>query len=238
MPAAGITALRTPVRLTLVTLASDDGPPTDDEKAAARRRVRAARQTRSQTGPAAAIPADPVVAILHRSREPASGPPVVACYLAMPGEPDPAPVITALHAVGARVIVPAVRGADLTWHEFGPNTQTELAAGGPPIREAQTPALPASTLDTCSAILLPALTVDRAGHRLGQGGGFYDRTLANRAPFEGAGASPRRPVLIAVVFADEFVDEFPSGLVHEHDVRVDAVLSEDGLTWCSRLAQG
>ena len=80
-------------------------------------------------------------------------------------------------------------------------------AGGPP--------LAAAAIASAEVVLVPALAVDRRGHRLGQGGGSYDRAL------------PRTHGLrIAVVFADEVLDEVP---VEPHDAVVDGVLTEHGL---------
>ncbi|WP_298273762.1 5-formyltetrahydrofolate cyclo-ligase, partial [uncultured Bradyrhizobium sp.] len=59
-----------------------------------------------------------------------------------------------------------------------------------------------------SAVLVPALAVDRRGTRLGRGAGFYDRTLqwaATMAP------------LVAIVRDDELVEELPND---PHDVRM------------------
>ena len=177
------------------------------------------------------IAAAPLMGIL-RALQPAdpADPPIAACYLAMPDEPDTATIITALHEAGVRVIVPAVAGAELTWHELGPSTPTALATSGPAIREPQTPALPASILDMCALIIVPALAVDRAGHRLGQGGGFYDRALAHLE--RGSGEDRAAPIVVAVVFADELTEAFGPELTQDHDIRVDAVLTDRGLTWC------
>ena len=60
-------------------------------------------------------------------------------------------------------------------------------------------------------MLAPALAVDATGHRLGQGGGSYDRALARTDA----------PVL-AVVFDDELIAEVPT---EPHDRLVSGVLT-------------
>ena len=68
-------------------------------------------------------------------------------------------------------------------------------------------------------VLLPALAADRRGVRLGQGGGFYDRTL----PLVDADVP-----LVVVLDDGELVDELPAEL---HDRRVTAaLLPESGVT--------
>jgi 5-formyltetrahydrofolate cyclo-ligase len=67
---------------------------------------------------------------------------------------------------------------------------------------------------------VPALAVDGAGTRLGQGGGSYDRALARL----GAGA---RRLVLAVVHDDEVL---AGPLPREpHDVGVDGALTPSGL---------
>ena len=70
-------------------------------------------------------------------------------------------------------------------------------------------------------VLVPALAAGRDGARLGQGGGFYDRALADLPPH------PDGPLVVAVVHDDELLaaGEVPSA---PHDRRVDAVLTPSG----------
>ena len=68
-------------------------------------------------------------------------------------------------------------------------------------------------------VLLPALAADRRGVRLGQGGGFYDRTL----PLVDASVP-----LVVVLDEGELVDALPA---EQHDRRVTAaLLPETGVT--------
>jgi 5-formyltetrahydrofolate cyclo-ligase len=65
-------------------------------------------------------------------------------------------------------------------------------------------------------ILVPGLAFDRKGARLGRGGGFYDRLLADPT------LSARK---VAVCFLCQLVERVP---VELHDAKVDAIVTEDG----------
>jgi 5-formyltetrahydrofolate cyclo-ligase len=73
------------------------------------------------------------------------------------------------------------------------------------------------------------LAFDRAGRRLGQGAGHYDRTLAS--------LRARRPVFVlGLAFAGQEIDELPE---EAHDQRLDAILTEtDYLPVSPRLTRG
>ena len=65
-------------------------------------------------------------------------------------------------------------------------------------------------------VFTPVLAFDRRGGRLGQGGGYYDRTIA--------ALRARKPVLvIGVAYAGQEVAEIPQ---EPHDERLDAILTE------------
>ena len=69
-------------------------------------------------------------------------------------------------------------------------------------------------------VLVPLTAFDGGCHRLGQGGGFYDRALAAVAP----GAA--RPVTVGVAHSFQQVGEVPRD---PWDVPLDAVVTETGL---------
>ena len=62
------------------------------------------------------------------------------------------------------------------------------------------------------------LAFDRKGGRLGQGGGHYDRTIANLR-------ASKRIFVLGLAYAGQEVEQAPCA---EHDQRLDAVLTEDG----------
>ncbi|WP_447587527.1 5-formyltetrahydrofolate cyclo-ligase [Cellulomonas persica] len=82
------------------------------------------------------------------------------------------------------------------------------------------PTLPAEALADADVIVAPALAVDTAGGRLGQGGGWYDRALEHARP---------DALVVGVVFPEEVRDATVDPLPHEpHDRRVDAYATPQG----------
>ncbi|QHC01181.1 5-formyltetrahydrofolate cyclo-ligase [Epidermidibacterium keratini] len=137
----------------------------------------------------------------------------VAAYVPMRDEPGDLGVLDAL-AAGRRVVLPVIagRGAPLQWGEYaGADALTDGPFGC-----RQPAADPALSLADVEWVIVPALAVTAAGARLGQGGGFYDRSL-HGVP---------RERLVAVVHDDEIVATLP---VDTHDVHVGAIASPAGL---------
>ena len=69
------------------------------------------------------------------------------------------------------------------------------------------------------ALLVPLVAFDGGCHRLGQGGGFYDRALTSLDP----GGGRRRPAAIGVAYWFQKVDEVPRD---RWDVPLDAVVTD------------
>lgn len=71
--------------------------------------------------------------------------------------------------------------------------------------------------DDLDAIIIPAVGLDMSGRRLGQGGGYYDRFLAQL---------PAHIIRIGWVFSLQVVDELPE---EDHDRGVDVIVTENGV---------
>lgn len=143
----------------------------------------------------------------------------VTAYLAMPTEPDIDAAIAALHRAGHHVLVPRIRGRELDWLRWTPDA--EVASGPLGIRELTGQPITEQELEAIDLLLVPGLAVDHDGHRLGQGGGYYDRALGRFARRGDGG-----PVRTMVLFDDELIDHVP----HEpHDQVMDLVLTPERL---------
>jgi 5-formyltetrahydrofolate cyclo-ligase len=143
-------------------------------------------------------------------------PALVAAYVGVGTEPPTLPLLEALDRLGVRVLLPVVLPeGGLDWSD-APATLA-VPTGPLGLREPPGPYLGPAAVREAGLILVPALAVDRAGHRLGRGAGYYDRALA------GWSRTTRR---LAVVFDDELVDRVP---VEPHDQRMDGALTPSGL---------
>jgi len=136
---------------------------------------------------------------------------VIAGYMPIRTEIDPLPVISELARHGP-VVVPVIQaaGQPLKFREWTP--------GCAMIRGAFGAAIPASGayLDP-EVLIVPLVAFDRAGNRLGYGGGFYDRTL------EGLRAK-RTTLAIGFAYAAQQADGLP---LEPTDQPLDAIVTQN-----------
>lgn len=189
-----------------------------DAKDELRRAIRGSRERRgARTRAEASLGFAQVVGDIPQVRQAA----VVAAYVSRPGEPDTLPLIERLARRGTRVLLPVLgAGLQRDWAWFTSLDDLEVRAPGRP-PEPSGPTLGADALAEADAIVAPALAVDTAGGRLGQGGGWYDRVLAHARP---------GVVVIAMVFPEELYDAAERPLPRqEHDRTVDFVATPTGV---------
>jgi len=137
---------------------------------------------------------------------------VVGGYHALVEEADPALLLARLVETGCAIAFPRVTGKDqpLDFHHVPDGEVLEPGSFGiPEPLESWPRAAP-------DVLLVPLLAFDASGHRLGYGGGFYDRTLALlKVP------------AIGIAYAGQQIASLPYAA---HDRRLNAVLTERGLT--------
>ena len=141
---------------------------------------------------------------------------LIAAYLPVGSEMDMRPLMETLVKQGHELCLPVCLAADK------PVIFRHYAMGDALGPDAMGIAAPVNTAETVQpdVVLVPLLGFDLRGMRLGRGGGYYDRTLAE--------LRARRDILACgVAFHMQMVDKCPSA---PHDQALDAVLTEDGLT--------
>jgi 5-formyltetrahydrofolate cyclo-ligase len=145
----------------------------------------------------------------------------VAGYASLGDEPGTGALRELLALSGIRVLLPVIRddgGLDWGWDsgDLVPRDH-RLAIPEPAVDPGLAAGAAGLATSGCAVLLIPALGIGADGYRLGQGGGYYDRLLAE-VPAHADGG----PLRVAVVHDDELLDTVP----HEpHDQPVDAVLT-------------
>ena len=196
------------------------------DKAELRRAVIAQRDALDldvQTAKSAVICAQ-LVELLDRLG--AAAPHTVAVYAAMGSEVDPAAFAAAAAARGWRVAYPcmlsaidatacgqrmcmrAVAADDASAAPFIAHPTRAFAATD--IDSSRFPIVPAKALDM---IIVPLVAFDRAGARLGYGGGCYDRYLTTLSP---------ACQIVGIAFDEQRVDHVPTDA---HDLPLPHIVS-------------
>lgn len=99
----------------------------------------------------------------------------VALYVSIGTEPGTGPLIDELDAAGKRILLPCLLpDNDLDWAVY----DGELVRAPRGLLEPGGERLGVSAIAGADVVLVPGLAVDSRGHRMGRGGGSYDRVLA------------------------------------------------------------
>lgn len=174
------------------------------DKAELRRAARGLRRRLAQADPGAAA----------RAAEHAGALPdgdVVALYRAAGSELDTDAMAVALVAAGRRLCLPVVvqRDAPLVFRAWAPGEALALDLAG-----CAAPLVGAAEVQP-DVIVTPLLAFDAFGGRLGQGGGYYDRTFAARPS----------ALRVGVAYGGQEVERL---VLEPHDARLHGVLTERG----------
>jgi 5-formyltetrahydrofolate cyclo-ligase len=146
---------------------------------------------------------------------------IVAGYSPINSEVDPFPLMRALAGKGATLALPVVIARDHTLIFRAWEVNEALVRGQYGILQ---PSSDAAEVDP-DIVLVPLAAFDRAGHRIGYGRGYYDRTLQNLRAI-------KKITVIGVAFAVQEIDMAPA---LPHDEQLDCVLTEHELIDLRRL---
>jgi len=135
----------------------------------------------------------------------------VGWYWPFKGEIELHGLLASLLARGATAALPVVveKNRSMLFRRWRPGER--LAHG---IWNIPVPAKGAVVAPTL--LLVPLVGFDAAGYRLGYGGGYYDRTLAQRTP---------RPLTIGIGYA---MSRLATIHPQPHDIPMDRILTEEG----------
>ena len=143
----------------------------------------------------------------------------VAFYSAIGDEVPVEIAAAATRARGARSVYPVRTETGLVMALVDGGDSLLLYRDG--IREPRSDSVLVSASEI-DAFVVPGLMFDRAGRRLGRGGGHYDRYLERRRT---------DATIIGVCFVEHLVDELPED---SWDVVMDLIVTDEIVVWCSR----
>ena len=192
-------------------------PEAGSEKARLRKKLRARRrslsagqQRRASASLARVLAGHP---LWRRSRR-------IAVYWACDGEIDPRGLVERAWQQGRQVFLPVVdflnhRLRFVFWDRHTPLISNRYGIAEPAPSGGRVAVAP-WTLDL---VLLPLTGFDAACHRLGMGGGFYDRTFCSSR----AGMAIRQPPLLGLAHSCQQLDLVPTD---PHDLALSAVATD------------
>ncbi len=143
---------------------------------------------------------------------------IIAAYWPLADEPDITPVLHTLDKAGHAVVLPVVakRSTPLEFHLWSPGA--EMTAGNfgvmePSRKKALQPDI----------MLIPTLGYTAKGDRLGYGGGYYDRTLAEMRN------KLHTPLTIGIGWSEGLLTrQYPDYQPEPNDVPLHVILSAEG----------
>lgn len=176
----------------------------------------AARDRRSAAQGLLGLDAAPAFVHHFFERIPLATGSVVAGYAPISSEADPMAILREADARGFPCVLPSVEApaSPLTFRRWRPGDPLVDGPHGTRAPEAGAPIL------MPQVVIVPLLAFDKAGRRLGYGGGYYDRTLAFlRARGE------NNVLVVGLAFAAQEADEVPEEF---GDQRLDWIVTERG----------
>jgi 5-formyltetrahydrofolate cyclo-ligase len=142
---------------------------------------------------------------------------ILLLYYPRTDEVDIRPLITAALSAGKKVALPRCKNAgQMDFHFI--ESENDLAPGTFGLTEPKEscPIFDTDHQGKSVLMVVPGLSFDREGYRLGYGKGYYDRYLENR-----------RITCAGLVYADFVTDRLPRG---RFDLPVHFIVTEKGVT--------
>lgn len=138
----------------------------------------------------------------------------IFCYVSTETEVDTIPILKEILASGKRLGVPKCTGKGIM-EVYEISSLDELTAGAYGILEPDESCKKILLPEEIDFSLIPCISCDSKGKRLGHGGGYYDRYLEQS-----------RGVKAIVCRSRLMLDEIPT---EPHDVQMDLVISEEAV---------
>lgn len=137
----------------------------------------------------------------------------VLCYVSVKDEPDTRKIIDYLLKIGKTVYIPYCKEKDMQFYQLKDSGELVEGAFGIPTVDISNK-MPLDDFESCICIV-PALSFDLKGFRIGYGGGFYDRFLNGKKIYK-----------LGIAYEACLTNKLPS---EDYDIAVDAVITEKNI---------
>lgn len=141
----------------------------------------------------------------------------IACYIAIDNEIATKALIGAIWQQQKQCYLPVIdrcHPGNMHFHLYQANDNLIKNKWQIPEPSASSPRITADALDL---VMMPLVAFDQAGHRLGTGGGYYDRYFANIKQW------PKAPYLCGFAYHCQQVAELPT---QDWDVAMHAIVTD------------
>lgn len=138
----------------------------------------------------------------------------VLFYASFRSEVKTSGIIRESLSMGKRAILPKVDKGRHRLRLYEIKNLDELVAGFMGIPEPFQSEQREALLEDIDLVIIPGAGYDYAGNRLGYGGGYYDKLLAERK---------KKMLIIALAYEEQLVDAIPA---ERHDVKVDMIVTD------------
>lgn len=140
----------------------------------------------------------------------------IGLFVSQPDEIDTAPLIERARRARKRILLPRIVAGPTPGLEFAEVLDwSGLERGRFGIDEPPR-GWPATSLVDVDLLVVPGLAFDRTGGRLGRGGGYYDRALAEQT-------AAAHTIRVGIGFHFQLVDRVP---MTAHDRHLDAIVTD------------
>ncbi|KAJ0174284.1 hypothetical protein K1T71_010430 [Dendrolimus kikuchii] len=144
----------------------------------------------------------------------------IALYMSTDQEIDTMPLINHIKARGAAAFVPQYAGGVMRMLRLEAGDEESMPLTKHGIAQHSKDQKREDGLETgLDLIIAPGVAFTKAGERLGHGGGYYDKYLANIRSTQ-----KMAPKVVAVAFSCQLVDSLPT---NDYDQKVDEVIYAD-----------
>ncbi len=131
----------------------------------------------------------------------------ICVFISMPGEVDTRPIIETARAAGKKMAAPKIQDGRMEFIQFA--GESDLAPGAFGILEPTG----SRFAEGKTLIVMPGVVFDQTCRRIGYGGGYYDRYLAQHPQL----------ATVAVAFDLQVLDQIPE---EAHDLKPQIVVTE------------